>query len=943
MYLENLKVLSENREAPRAYYIPYDSLEKALAGERHASSYYYSLNGEWDFKYYKDGLGAPEKTEDFDKIKVPSNWQMEGFENPQYTNVNYPHPVDPPYVPDINPLGVYARTFEIDDMWSERDTYIVFEGVSSCIYLYINDEYVGFSQGSHLPAEFNLTKYLKKGENRLLAKVFKWCDGSYLEDQDFFRHSGIFRDVYLLSREKGGIWDIDITADTKGIYYDGDFELYFGGEKVESLENPKLWTAETPNLYTAVVKSKTEFIPVYVGMREISVSKLGEILINGTPVKLKGVNHHDTHPETGYYLTDEFMREELLLMKKLNINTIRTSHYPPTPEFLNLCDEIGFYVVDETDIETHGFVTWHGENSTAYLGDGWICRKPEWKDAFLERMIRMVERDKNHPSVIMWSTGNESSYGENHAAMIEWTRKRDNTRLIHCEDASRLGHDRDVTDVFSRMYVNIEEWGKFAKNDDMRPYFLCEYSHAMGNSPGDVCDYWELIYKYPKLCGGCIWEWADHAVLTDGTYYYGGDFGENTHDNNFCCDGMVGPLRELKAGSLEIKTAYQGMATEFDGKNLSVANRYDFTNLNNFTLFWEVQADGKTIQKGSIKPDIAPHETRSFDFGLEIPPECDLGCYLTLSLKDDTDYEVAMTQHALASKIRKVEFPAANKVSFLSEGDKIIIKGDNFSYVFNKRMGNFESLVKDGMERLESIPVLSVWRAPTDNDRRIKYKWAKCDSPQNNVAENLDKVFSKVYSCTIQGNVIKVSGSLAGLSRAPFLKFETEYTVYDDGTVKCKLNGDVRDNVPFLPRLGFVYTLPKGDSEFTYYAMGDTECYNDLSRHGKMGLYKSSAAEEYVPYIVPQEHGNHNRAKLLHFTKSGLKFFTDSEFEFNVSEYTAEELTRAMHTNELRASGSTIVRIDYKVSGIGSHSCGPELLEKYRLDEKEIEFEYFFR
>ena len=451
---ENLKKISENREKQRSYYIPYQSLEAALEGDKTKSDFYKLLNGEWQFKYFERDIDAKLENDEWDTIKVPSNWQMHGYEAPYYTNVNYPYPVDPPYVPDDNPCGVYSFDFEIEKGWTERETYIVFEGVCSCIYLYINDKYVGFSQGSHLQAEFDITKYIKEGKNNLRAKVLKWCLGSYLEDQDFFRLNGIFRDVYLLSREKGHIKDIDVSADTKNIYVSCDnYEIYDQNGNKTDLSNPVLWNAEKPYLYTVVVMGKTEFIPIKAGMREVSVSADGELLINGVSVKLKGVNHHDTHPTDGYCETEEFIKDELLKMKQLNINCIRTSHYPPTPEFLNMCDEIGFYVIDETDIETHGFASRHSGYQYDQ-NDQWICRQPKWEEAFVERIERMVERDKNHACVIMWSMGNESNIGRNHDAMIAWCKNRDNSRLVHFESASITGDTADV-DVRSSMYTDV--------------------------------------------------------------------------------------------------------------------------------------------------------------------------------------------------------------------------------------------------------------------------------------------------------------------------------------------------------------------------------------------------------------------------------------------------------------------------------------------------------
>jgi len=583
---ERYDKFSENRENQRSYYIPYDSLEKALKGDKSESKFYKLLNGEWNFKYFKRDIDVPDEITSWDIINVPSCWQHTGYEKPWYTNQNYPHAVDSPYVPDDNPCGVYKKEFEVDDDWSKRKTYIVFEGVSSCVFVYINGEYVGYSQCSHMQAEFNITPYVKKGKNILTAKVLKWCVGSYLEDQDFFRCNGIFRDVYLLSREENHITDVHIKADTKTINVDAEnYEIYDGFNKIENLENPILWNAEKPHLYTVVVKGETEYIPFYVGMREVSVSEDGELLINGVSVILKGVNHHDTYLNQGWMMTDEQILTDLKLMKELNINTIRTSHYPPTPEFLNLCDKMGFYVIDEADIETHGYYR-RVAGGSGFDSDNpiWPCTNPDFRDMFVERMTRMVERDKNHPAVIMWSTGNESGYGPNQEAMVAWAKTRDTSRLFHCEDASRKGHDENF-DVYSRMYYQselVEEYGKTSENK--KPLFLCEFSHSMGNSPGDVHDYVELFKEYKNLCGGCIWEWADHNYYENGALRYGGDSGEPIHDGNFCCDGMVFSDRSLKAGSYEIKYSYQYFDSMLDGKKLTIINWHDFTNLNEYVF-----------------------------------------------------------------------------------------------------------------------------------------------------------------------------------------------------------------------------------------------------------------------------------------------------------------------------------------------------------------------
>ena len=936
---ENINLRHENREKPRAYYIPYDTAEKALAGVKEDSAYYCSLNGTWRFKHFERDIDVPEEISSWDQIDVPSCWQLRGYGKPVYTNVNYPHPVDPPYMPDDNECGVYNRDFIISDTWGGRQTYIVFEGVSSSLYLYINGRYAGKSQGSHMQAEFNITSFVSKGINQVTVKVLKWCMGSYLEDQDFFRLSGIFRDVYLLSREPGHIRDVEIHADMKEISVSVEhYEIYSNGIKLDKIEEPILWNAEQPHLYTVLVKGQTEYIPFKVGMREVRISERNELLINGVAVKLKGVNHHDTHPTDGYYMSDDFMRQELLKMKELNINCIRTSHYPPPPQFIQMCDELGFYVIDEADVETHGFYNrrpFAGYDVQEY--PGWLCNLPEWQDVFVERMERMVERDKNSPSVIMWSTGNESGYGQNHAAMIRWARERDPSRLIHCEDASRMGV-YGVTDVYSRMYLSVDELEKTALNHQInQPVYLCEYAHAMGNGPGDTSDYVELFYQYPHLIGGCIWEWADHTILAEGVQKYGGDFGELTHDGNFCCDGLVFSDRSFKAGSLNAKYAYQNFTTSLTGTCLKVTNRFDFTNLDAFKLVLSLMVDGAILSSEDYRISIEPHESSFIELPFDLPNSCKYGLYLNVQLYDENDKEIGMRQHKLNCQI----IPVATSVPLsLTETDATIEAcGNGFSYTFNKHYGCLESIIKNGTEQLAGMVKLTVWRAPTDNDRRVKHKWGLFDDNQG--GENLNKLFSKVYHCSVAGNRITVDGSLAGIARRPFFRYAASYTFTEDGMIAIELKGKLaEDFTTFLPRLGFEIQTTAVNDTFTYFGMGYKENYCDMNRHAKVGMYSSSAEKEYVRYIVPQEHGNHSQTKWLKMG-GGLKFIADEVFEFSVSEYTAQALTEASHTNKLVKSKGTNIRIDYKVSGIGSNSCGPELIHKYRLDERDIRFKFY--
>ena len=950
---ENFAKTSENREPQRAYYIPYATLEQALEGKKENSPYYKTLNGDWDFKYFGRDIDVPETIIDWDSIPVPSCWQLYGYGQTMYTNVNYPYPVDLPYVPDENPCGVYQTEFELSDGWDARRTYVVFEGVSSCLYLFVNGRRVGCSQGSHLQAEFEITKYLNPGKNVLTAKVLTWCAGSYLEDQDFFRFSGIFRDVYLLSREENHIKDISIHADTTSITSDAErYEIYDGNTKLDAIDSPVLWNAEKPHLYTVVVKGETEFIPIRVGMREVKISAENELLINGVSVKLKGVNHHDTHSEKGYTMSLEDIRKDLTKMKELNINTIRTSHYPPTPEFLNLCDEMGFYVIDETDIETHGYVTrCTPEFHKGYDVDHgeWPCDRPECEKEYVERMERMVRRDKNHACVIMWSTGNESGHGVNHRKMIEFAQTYDPSRLIHCEDLSRktclqefAGKEmaEAYSDVYSRMYLSVADCEDYCENPPLdQPLFLCEYAHAMGNGPGDLHDYVERMYRYKNFIGGCIWEWADHVVMQDGTAMYGGDFSEPIHDGNFCVDGLVFADRSFKPGSLNAKYSYQNFHAELADGKIKITNRFDFTDLAERDITAELCVDGKALKTQKLPLYLAPHESAELDIPFDIPDECSLGAYLHIIMRNN-GFEEGMCQLALPTEIKTHTF-AQPLETFSQDGEYIVVKGDSFQYQFSTFYGSFTSMRKNGRELLADRMRLTVHRAPTDNDRKIKSIWNLYDDNQS--AENFNRLFSKVYSCDISGNTITVTGSLSGISRTPFLRYEAQYAFYQNGEVRVTLNGRLKEEIAsFLPRLGFEFTSPAANDSFTYFGYGREESYCDMHYHTKMGLYESCAADEYVPYPMPQEHGNHYHSKWLKMN-SGLEFFSDGYFDFNVSEYTSEALDQAMHTNELKKNGLTNIRVDYKVSGLGSASCGPDLMDEYQLSEKEIYFSFIMK
>ena len=930
---EDLSRIHENTLPPRAHYIPYDSLEKALNGDKFTSEYYTLLNGEWDFRYFSRDIDCPDSIAEWDKVNVPSCWQMTGYEKPCYVDILYPIPIDPPYVPNDNPVGVYRKTVTADEKMASMQNYLIFEGVAPCVELFVNGEYIGFSTVSHCTSEFKIN--LNVGENEIIAKVYKWCMGTYLEDQDSFRNNGIFRDVYILSRPEGHIFDVSLGYDDKEVWCDTPFTLYDKEGNIVDSDAPKiLWNAEKPYLYTAVIAQAGEYIPFKIGFRTQSIMANGEILINGVSVKLKGVNHHDTNPDNGYCMTREDVILDLVKMKELNINCIRTAHYPPQPEFIELCDEMGFYVIDEADNETHGFSSRAAVCKLYDQDERWPGRNPAWCEAHIDRAARLFERDKNHTSIIMWSLGNEAACGENFFAMNDYIRGRDNVmgfhRFIHYQGSTHLYEesernkkpDPDFVDIVSRMYwpVDVMDW--YVKNTgDTRPFFQCEYAHCMGNSPGDLVDYWNAFYKNPQYIGGCIWEWADHvAPLGDGKYGYGGDFGEAIHNKNYCCDGLVFHDRSFKAGSYEAKYAYQPMATEWNDGVLTVTNRYDFTDLCETDTRYEYTIDGKTVSHGTLDLAAAPHDTVCVNVDL---PDLDstLGAYLDIYMDKD-GRNVAHTQHEISSK---VILPMGEKLPVITtDKECATIKGEGFEHKFNLHYGRLEKVGN----LIESPMKLTLWRAPTDNDDyKIRSRWEK---------EKYQFPCNMVYDCRVEQNTITVIAALSTISKCKLIEYTAKYTFHGNGQIDVDFKGKLDSARTYLPRLGFEFKTQATD--FTYFGYGPYESYIDLHHGSKMGMYESTAEREYVNYVMPQEHGNHYNTKML--TMGGYKFISESGFEFKVSEYSAEELTKKTHYFELKKDKYTNVRIDWKVSGIGSESCGPELDGKYQVKDENIDFKF---
>jgi len=990
-YWEDTSILHVNCEKPRAYFIPYESEENAKKGIRGMSKYFVSLNGTWKFKYHTSVLQVEDGfySEDYDisswdSIPVPSNWQLHGYDIPHYTNINYPYPCDPPFVPNDNPAGIYVREFN----WNPEDnkeTYLVFEGVDSCFYLWVNGIEAGYSQVSHMTSEFNITKYLKPGKNRIAVMVLKWCDGSYLEDQDMWRLSGIFREVYLLKRDSTHISDVFIKSNISSDFSEGTLvcELEISGNETNEVravlkdtegrilaeekdsfqgkgvfefkvKSPKLWSAEIPSLYEIYLYMGNEVIRFKTGFRKIEIID-SVIYVNGKAIKFKGVNRHDSHPELGHTIPLWHMKQDLIIMKRHNVNAIRTSHYPNDPRFLELCDEMGFYVIDEADLECHGVLR---------AGDySMLARDPSFEQAFVDRMQRMVERDKNHPSIVIWSLGNESGFGDNHRRMAEWAKSRDNSRLIHYEGAFapavfKPEEDTSCLDVYSRMYPPIDWISNTFLQDpnEKRPLILCEYCHAMGNGPGDLKDYWDLFYSNPRLAGGFVWEWTDHAVKTktpDGIEYYayGGDFGDQPNDGNFCVDGLVYPDRKPHTGLLELKNIIAPVRVEpidlASGK-FKITNLYDFRSLSNIMLRWNMEKDGKMVQAGELKDlDIQPWESAEIVLPYSMPVEKDGRYYVKIDflLAEDTPWaekghEIAFRQFELPTgTVEKLtnNVSEMHPIAICKEKSSVIISGNDFVYVFDTDTGSFSKLVYKGVDMIAKQPKFNVWRAPTDNDMYIKVNWMN---------EGYNRLDTHTYNVEIVEQTDKYitfssDFSLGGYIKKPVIKAKAYWTVYGSGDIIMEVDAKVRENLPFLPRFGLQLVMPKGNETVEYFGYGPHESYIDKHHSTYKSRFSNTVDGMFENYLMPQENGSHYAtewAAVTNLQGVGMLFIGMEDFSFNVAHYTPEDLTDAKHPYELKKRDETIVNLDYMMSGLGSNSCGPALAEKYRFSKTEFSF-----
>ncbi|MFD2332905.1 glycoside hydrolase family 2 TIM barrel-domain containing protein [Cohnella sp. GCM10020058] len=1029
----NLAVLERNAEPPRADLIPYGGTGDAMASEREASPYFLLLNGTWRFRYFESPSAVPDECEgvdyaddSWDLLAVPSNWQMHGYGTPHYSSCPYPFQIDPPHVPANNPVGCYRIAFVVPDGWEGRNVRLSFEGVDSAFHVWMNGSFVGYGQGSHNTSEFDVTDALRPGSNLLAVRVYQWSDGSYLESQDKWRLSGIFRDVYLLSlpavtvldafvktswRPDGETAELDVCLQISNLSRDqargGRIEaflvdpegnvahaadwplasLLLPGESRElRLREPvacaRPWSAETPNLYVLLLKvidedgRAAEVKRIAVGFRDIRIAE-GRLLVNGRPIVVKGVNRNEFDARLGYVTTKEAMLEDVLLMKRHHINAVRLSHYPNDPRWLDLCDRYGLYVIDEADLETHGF---------HFVGDeGYLANHPAWREAFVQRARRLIERDKNHPSVIVWSLGNESGYGPNHDAMAEWVRQQDGTRPIHYERA----YDAPVVDIVSSMYPAVGTIVEEGLKDDPRPYLMCEFGHAMGNSTGNLKEYWDAIYAYPRLLGGLIWEWADMAIEVAETsasmnrgkgaksdteppavpssdashetagkvYLYGGDFGDEPHSGSFCLDGLLFPDRTPKASLLEYKKAIEPVKVinwNEDTGELVLENRYDFLTLSHLKGEWTLYREGASLSSGQLPLfRTLPGERESIRLASKAELPAESGEYwlrVRFLLREGTPwaergFEIAWADLPLgivSAAASDTPVPPPPELLIVNEAGAserlAVVRGKNDEFVFDLNQGKLTSWKSGGRELLLSGPSVNLWRAPVDNDVHLAKTW---------LAAGYDRHTHDLRHAAIErldgSGAIRLRTEFALGARGQGTAFlaSLDYTVNGAGEllVEAKLEA-LRSDLPPLARFGLELRLPRELDRLTWFGRGPHECYADRQESGKLGVYAGSVAEQYVPYIKPQENGNKADVRWVRCEDAdGFGLLTEanrSPMNVSAHHYATSDLANAKHRHELAPLQETILKLDAAQSGLGNHSCGyAPTLEKYLLPASE--------
>ena len=999
-YYEDLSVLHENTMPARAYFIPASKRMDNLVEHREESDRMQLLNGTWKFQYFNSIYDVQEPffekdydTENFDEIQVPSVWQMAGYDTHRYTNIRYPFPFDPPYVPQDIPCGTYAHTFVYHKDENAPKAFLNFEGVDSCFYVWINGSYVGYSQVSHMTSEFDITDLLRDGENSIAVLVMKWCDGSYLEDQDKFRMSGIFRDVYILKRPKQAISDYHIKTRIEDMLAKVEIEMKFysplnvkisiedrngavvalgsiaeEGTAVLEIASPELWNTENPYLYKLILETENEVIVDHIALRKIEI-KDQVIYLNGQKIKFRGVNRHDSDPVTGFTISPEQITTDLTLMKQHNFNAIRSSHYPNAPFFYEMCDKYGFMVIDEADIEAHGpFMIYRKEDTDYNRFKRWnekIADDPVWEEAIVDRVKLMVERDKNRFCIVMWSMGNESAYGCNFEKALEWTKNFDPDRITQYESARYRNYDETYDysnlDVYSRMYPALSEIQEYLDKDGSKPFLLVEYCHSMGNGPGDFEDYFQMIQDNDKMCGGFAWEWCDHAIA-HGTaengktiYAYGGDHGEEIHDGNFCMDGLVYPDRTVHTGLLEYKNVYRParvISYDKESGELVLHNYMDFDNLKDYVkISYELTQDGLLIGKGKLaEVSVVPHSEGKTNLQVNVPENGKCYLKLTYHLKKEMplleeDYILGFDEIEVSQKDAKcqlaekwVEKTVTDSELQVSEDDtQIHIKGREFAYTIDRRTALFTEMKFAGREYLNHPMELNIWRAPTDNDMYIKSEWKKA---------HYDKAYTRAYTTEVvqgkHGVKIISHASVVAETVQKILDVTITWKIEAAGKIDADIAVTKDDEFPDLPRFGVRMFLDKKLSAARYFGMGPQESYCDKHQAASHGLYQANVDDLHEDYIRPQENGSHYDCEYVELNNSryGIVVSAENAFSFNASYYTQEELEEKTHNYELTESDSVVFCVDHALNGIGSNSCGPVVLEQYRFDDVLFRFQF---
>ena len=999
-YYENLSVLHENTMPARAYYIPASRRMDNLVEHREESDRMQLLNGTWKFQYFNSIYDIQDSffeknydTENFDEIQVPSVWQMAGYDTHQYTNIRYPFPFDPPYVPQDIPCGAYVHTFEYSRDEKAPKSFLNFEGVDSCFYVWINGSYIGYSQVSHMTSEFDVTDVLQDGTNTVAVLVMKWCDGSYLEDQDKFRMSGIFRDVYILKRPKQAISDYHIKTRIEDMLAKVEIEMKFysplnvkisiedrngavvalgsiaeEGTAVLEIASPELWNTENPYLYKLILETENEVIVDHIALRKIEI-KDQVIYLNGQKIKFRGVNRHDSDPVTGFTISLEQLTTDLTLMKQHNFNAIRSSHYPNAPFFYEMCDKYGFMVIDEADIEAHGpFMIYRKEDTDYNRFKRWnekIADDPVWEEAIVDRVKLMVERDKNRFCIVMWSMGNESAYGCNFEKALEWTKNFDPDRITQYESARYRNYDETYDysnlDVYSRMYPALSEIQEYLDKDGSKPFLLVEYCHSMGNGPGDFEDYFQMIQDNDKMCGGFVWEWCDHAIA-HGTaengktiYAYGGDHGEEIHDGNFCMDGLVYPDRTVHTGLLEYKNVYRParvISYDKESGELVLHNYMDFDNLKDYVkISYELTQDGLLIGKGKLaEVSVVPHSEGKTNLQVNVPENGKCYLKLTYHLKKEMplleeDYILGFDEIEVSQKDAKcqlaekwVEKTVTDSELQVSEDDtQIHINGREFAYTIDRRTALFTEMKFAGREYLNHPMELNIWRAPTDNDMYIKSEWKKA---------HYDKAYTRAYTTEVvqgkHGVKITSHASVVAETVQKILDVTITWKIEAAGKIDADIAVTKDDEFPDLPRFGVRMFLDKKLSAVRYFGMGPQESYCDKHQAASHGLYRADVGDLHEDYIRPQENGSHYDCEYVELNNSryGIVVSAENAFSFNASYYTQEELEKKTHNYELTESDSVVFCVDYALNGIGSNSCGPAVLDQYRFDDVLFRFQF---